>query len=269
MESNKDQIEKIKVRIAQLRKHSESAKNLGSLAEAEAFAMKANELLLEYNLKESEIDMSDDKDKFKKWGYSERLSFKCNQSGQRAKLKLVSVLCKHNLCQYIQDPYDKTFEVFGNMENVDNLVWMYNFLSVGLLRLAQESHVALSPMTKQMYNRYAYLKDFLLGAATGIDHKLTTQTAANAQVNQILAMIKVNKDDLDLYMSKTRSTKKTKMKAIKVGFGYGEGVKAGENFNITKPLGSAPTKSSIDNTICLLALRPGTTFETEQNQDDD
>jgi len=241
-----NKIEAIKARIAKLRKHSDSAAKLGSKEEAEAFAMKANELLLEYNLLESDIKMDVDPDMFKKWAYSEKLSFKCNQSGQRAKLALVQVLCKHNLCSYIYNRHAFTFEVYGNMENVDTVVWMYNYLSVGLLRLAQEHHVALSPEMKAQYNRYAFLKDFLLGAAQGIDNKLTKQTAANSQSTAIYAMVAYNDKALAKFLTETKTNvRSVKQKTIKVGFGYEKGIKAGEGFSINKPIDKGATLKQI------------------------
>jgi hypothetical protein len=237
---NNIDLEAIKARIAKLRKHAQSADKLGSKEEAIAFAAKANELLLEYNLLESDIKMDDDSDKYKKWAYSERLSFQCKQSGQRSKLKLVGVLCRHNLCDYVYNgsPWF-TFEVFGNMENVDQVVWLYNFLSVGLLRLAQQAHVALSKEEKIIYNRYSYLKDFLLGAATGIDAKLKQQTADSAQSAGICAMVLYNKDALSVFLKTTKpKTRSVKQRQVIVGHGFTSGVEAGKSFSITKPLES-------------------------------
>lgn len=230
-------LEAIKSRIAKLRKHAESAEKLGSKEEAITFTAKANELLLEYNLLESDINMDDDSDRFKKWAYSERVSFKCNQSGQLAKLRLVDVLCSHNLCGCTYRTSDKTFTVYGNMENVDQVIWLYNFLSIGLLRLAQESYVALPSSQKVTYNRYAYLKDFLIGAAVGIDNKLTAQKKQSEQSSNINSMIIYNDKALDLFLKKTNPNCKVgKSKTIYVGSGYSEGVKAGEGFSVNKPL---------------------------------
>lgn len=241
--TNQDKIEAVKIRIAKLRKHSQSAAELGSKEEAESFASKATELLLEYNLLESDINMNDEGDKFKNWSYSERISFKCNQSGQRSRLMLVQVLCDHNMCSTAYNSYSKTFTVYGNMSNVDVVVWMYNYLSVGLLRLAQESHVQLDPLTKARSNRYSYLKDFMIGAAIGINNKLKAQTLASVHATGIFSMIKVNdKDLIEFQKLSGKKLKEVKSKTIFVGQGYVDGLAAGENYSINKPLSVKETK---------------------------
>lgn len=242
----KNDIEVIKSRIAKLKKHAESAAIFGSVEEAATFTLKVSELLLEYNLLESDINMSDDSDKFKNWTYSEKLSFQCKQSGQRAKLELVGVLCKHNLCNYIWQSRAKTFEVYGKVENVDQVVWLYNYLSVGLLRLAQQAHVDALKNQTCFTNRYSFLKNFLIGAAQGIDKQLEKQKRESIRYSDTTSLIKVNKDDLLEYVTKTTpNVKEVTMKIIKVGQGYNQGIEAGESYSINKPIESIKTKTKL------------------------
>lgn len=240
---DKNHIETIKERIAKLRKHAESADKLGSQEEAATFAAKATELLLEYNLLESDIKMGDNINRFKHWKYSERLSYKCNQSGQRAKLKLVKILCSHNLCDYVWRSGPKTFEVYGNMENVDQVVWLYNYLSVGLLRLAQQAHVEGTKNGSITINRYSFLKNFLIGAASGIDNQLKRVREANIHSSNINALIKVNNGYLEKFLEEDHpNIKGVKSRIIIVGQGYIDGIEAGENYSINKPLEQAQTE---------------------------
>lgn len=238
--------EKIIQRIKNLMNHAESAKQIGSLKEAEVFAAKATELLIQYNLTQFDIDSAkaQDGNEFKEWGYSEEVSYAENSSGNRWKRNLMDIITRHNFCSYTYKPNRKVMQVYGKMQNVDVTVWMYNFLSIGLLRLAKETR-ANSPL-KDNYCRHTYLKDFLLGAVKGIRLQLEIQRSkfqyANNKMNQLAVY---NSKALDRFLEQTDpDVKLVKDKPIFVGAGYTEGYKAGLEYNITKPLANAPEKKT-------------------------
>lgn len=235
-------------RIKKLLKHAESAKELGSKEEAQAFAGKANELLMEHNLSMLDVAQSAEGDAFSEYVYGEKISYKDNQSGSRWKFELITVLTYFNLCNFTFNRGLKTFRVYGKMQNVDVVVWMYNFLSIGLLRLAQEAHVNMDPMMKVMYsNRYAFLKDFLLGAVVGIRRKLQAQRDEMAKSSQFNALMVVTDKQLGAFIGKAAPDVKEntrEAKTIMVGPAHSLGVKAGEKFNITSPLANSTTKES-------------------------
>lgn len=226
-------------RIKKLMRHAESAKQLGSLEEAETFSAKVEELMIEYNIELSQVKLEENEGEFDKWMYSEKLSYKDNQAGQRWRLHLVEVLCNHNFCNYVWSSYSKTFEVYGRMENVDTVVWMYNFLSIGLLRLAQEAHVSRDWESKLIYGerRYAFLKDWLVGATVGINNKLTKQKEQSVHSEEIGGLVLYNKEALKKFLKIDNPKVKTvKSKRITVGPAYSDGIEAGENYSINPPL---------------------------------
>jgi len=226
-------------RIKKLMRHAESAKQLGSLEEAETFSAKVEELMIEYNIELSQVKLEENEGEFDKWMYSEKVSYKDNQAGQRWRLHLVEVLCEHNFCSYIWNSYSKTFEVYGRMENVDTVVWMYNFLSIGLLRLAQEAHVDRGWESKLIYGerRYAFLKDWLIGATVGLDRKFQRQREESAHADQIGGLVLFNKEALAKFLkTQDPKVKTVKMKPVYVGPAYENGIKAGENYSINPPL---------------------------------
>lgn len=231
-------------RIKKLHKHAVSAEKLGSLEEAEAFSSKVTALLMQHNLELSEIDLDEDKNKFNKWMYSEEVSFKDNQAGDRWKINLVRVLCKHNLCDFVMTPYTKTFEVYGRMENVDTVVWLFNYLSSGLMRLAQQANLNRTPLEEAMYgkNRYSFLKDWLIGAGVGIDKKLRLQQEESERASEITGLIHVNKKALDEFLKDSNPhVKQVKARGTKVGVAYARGFEAGAGYNITPPLKGSQT----------------------------
>jgi len=237
-------------RIKKLMRHAESAQKIGSLAEAETFSAKATELIQEYNIELHLLKFDEQEEDFSQYMYGESISYKDNQSGQRWKLNLVSVLCKHNFCNYTWKSYSKTFRVYGRMENVDSVVWLYNFLSTGLLRLAQEAHVNRTSEHIMMYGdrRYAFLKDYLIGAVVGIDRKLDRQKRESVHAEQITALMVVNKEALGKFLKSQDPTVRTvKMKPMRVGAAYRDGLVAGENYNINKPLATAKKVNILSN----------------------
>lgn len=226
-------------RIKKLMRHAESAKQLGSLEEAETFSAKVEELMIEYNIELSQVKLEENEGEFDKWMYGEKVSYKDNQAGQRWRLNLVEVLCEYNFCNYTWNARSHTFRVYGRMENVDTVVWMYNFLSIGLLRLAQEAHVNRNEFDQIMYgqNRYSFLKDWLIGAVVGLNRKFRLQREQSVHAEEIGGLVLYNREALDRFLKQEDpKVKSVRMKQINVGSAYAKGVKAGENYNINPPL---------------------------------
>jgi len=252
-----DKIKVIISRIKKLMKHAESAKSLGSLEEAETFSAKVEELMIEYNIELSQIKINQNEDEFEKWQYSEKINYKDNQAGQRWRLDLVEVLSKHNFCNYTWNSGTKTFRVYGRMENVDTVVWMYNFLSIGLYNLAVKMYNI--PNFDFDYriiynnNRYFFLKDWLTGAVQGINNKLQKQKDQSIYSDKLTGLILYNSEALERYLLLTNKNVKTvKTKEVQiVGPAYESGIKAGENYVINPPLSTGKShkhsKKEIEN----------------------
>ncbi len=235
-------LESIKARIKKLILHAESAKSLGSLEEAETFSAKVEELMIEYNIELSEIDLDKDENEFDKWMYSERINYKDNQAGQKWRLDLIAVICKHNFCNYTWNPSTKTFKIYGRMENVDVVVWLYNFLSIGLFRLGVKMFNTpdIDIDYRKIYNnnRYFFLKDWLCGAVIGINIKLQKQKDSSINHDAINSLILYNSEALERFLKTTNPTCKTvKIKPTQIsGPAFESGIIAGENYTINPPL---------------------------------
>jgi hypothetical protein len=232
-------------RIKKLLKHSESAKSLESLEEASVFLAKANELLLKHNLELSQIVINDDSDRFANWVYGESVSYQDNQSGSRWRVALLDLLTTHNMCSYTFNRASKTFRVCGYMSNVDAVIWMYHFTSNMLLKLAQKAHVEGKGdlMLQLIYgrdlsNRYAFLKDWLLGGVSGFEVKLDFEK--RTRNSQTQALVVSNSKMLDKFIRKTnpavKSASPVKRKSVTVGPAYNDGQKVGRNLDISKVL---------------------------------
>ena len=239
------QQQQILARIAKLIAHSKSAEQMGSLEEAATFAAKANDLLLEYNLSMADVNALNEQkaDPFANWKYSETISYKDNQSGSKWRYMLMQTLVEHNFCNFTFQRALKQLRVYGDMQNVDVVVWMYHFISMGLLRLAQQAHVNLPPEQKSLINRYAFLKNYLIGAVKGIGDKLEAQRIAQYKSHAgTYALIKTNDIQLKAFVTKTQPDIKSSSgikSSTTLGFGAAQGYKAGRDFNITQPLPAA------------------------------
>jgi Protein of unknown function (DUF2786) len=242
MKGNSTIADKVKALLSK----AESLKEIGNLAEAEAFMLKAEELIMAHNLSRHEIHMAGGKerDRFDGWCYSERISYKENLAGNRWKLDLIKMLAKHNLCNTI---IDKTGDrgnwiiVYGLGENVEMVIWLYNFLSVKLLHLAKKSR-ELNPVSAA-YCRHTYLKSFLIGAVNGINEKIIEQQRAAAMCDQINALIVINKEDLNKYRdTQWPSNHTTQSKSIRLTAGYREGFAAGKDMNLGQRISAAQAK---------------------------
>ena len=229
------QREQLIQRIKKLLKHAESARKLGSIEEAEAFAFKANQLLIEHNIAQMEVEETEESDKFRNMGWSETISYKDNQAGSAWRIFLLRSIVKYNFCNFTYKQGLKTFQIYGKMENVEVVVWLYNFLSTGLLSLAQHQHTLLSKEQKKAYNRYAFLKDFLLGASQGIDYQFQKQREEQ-ETNKMTSLIIYNNKALQEYIKHSDPEIKTgnPVKKQRVGEAFTKGLSAGKEYKVVK-----------------------------------
>jgi hypothetical protein len=179
--------------------------------------------------------MSDgEEDKFVKWQYAEEISYKDNQSGDRWRRAIISILCEYNMCNFTYNTYSKTFRIYGHMSNVGVVIWLYHFTSNAFLRMAQKAHVTMNPTYQLVYGtrRYAFLKDWLNGAVAGLDIKLHKERIRQQQHNiKTQAMMLYNDKALVEYHDQHINAKTgKKKKVITVGPAYSKGFEYGENY---------------------------------------
>lgn len=219
-----------------------SAKEINSLEEANAFAAKAYELLLKHNLDLTDLAIaSKNPDSFKGWVYSEEIKYTDNQCGQAWRLSLITVLAKFNLCSFTFNRKEQYFNVYGREENVDTVVWLYNYLGVNLTKIAFKAYKDLDQVTKQKYTRFRFLKDFLLGTALGLQNQFKKQQEEHVMSEKIDQLMIYNQKALDQYINEKFPEIPTgkAIKKEKVGSAYKEGVIVGENISLGAALPAA------------------------------
>lgn len=249
-------------RIKKLMSHSKSAEQLGSLAEAETFMKKANELMMEYNLSLREVESTEIKeaDEFKNWGYSERLSYDDKHQGWQWKMQLLDVITTFNLTSYTYNSRVRMFTIYGRMENVDMSIWLYNFMMTGLFNLAQAEYQSVLKAKRARSSEeatrfskveaYTFKRDFLFGAIAGIHTQMQKQREEQFRQQNMYALVKTNGEALSKFLHKTRSNvrsvpSKAYNQGVKHSNGYDAGYKAGLNFSVNKPLAAQQTKKQL------------------------
>jgi hypothetical protein len=114
-----------------------------------------------------------------------------------------------------------------------------------LLKLAQQDHVAKKgDLTMQLVygrdlsNRYAFLKDWLIGAVAGFESKMNK--IKREQDSRTMALVACNQKALEQYVTQIIPNIKTaspaRKKSVTVGPAFTEGKKAGMNLDISKVL---------------------------------
>lgn len=176
-------------RLQKLLRKSESAKELGSLEEAEAFAMKAQQILMEYNLTEDQIDLSH-KEKVIEDYMQDKDFLPKNES--RWLVLLYHCICKHHLCRGISHSHGKYgFSIFGEKTNVEIVKYICDQLEVRIRILAKEAYRSYQGHEK----RNAFYRGFFFGAVEGIDAKLSENKQEIIKNNENLYGLIVRKNE--------------------------------------------------------------------------
>jgi len=192
-----------------------------------------------------EVDshQTEEKDRFKNWAYAEWISYDDKHQGWQWKKELMRVLCKYNFTDYIFISKSKKLQVYGNMENVDVVVWLYHFLEIGLYNLAQKHYQEeLNKKTgedRRHFSRveaYQFKSDFLIGAVTGFERQLYEQREQNSKSNELVLY---NNKALGEFLKKTNPRiRMVDVKPVSIrGYdSYSAGYEAGKSFRVNKPL---------------------------------
>lgn len=152
---NKEKLASIAKKIANLLNKADASKVSGDIAEYETFTSHANKLIIEYNLEMSTIQEIRDRDtKFDSWKFSEFVSYK-GKWGHQWRFDLMDMIARHNFCKCTYFAGNrKEINVYGNITNVDNVVWLFNFLKErlsGLMDRKWKEHLFLLNTNTEYY----------------------------------------------------------------------------------------------------------------------
>jgi len=245
-----DKIDQIKEKLRKLIAKLQSARELGNLAEAEAFAAKIQSLLLEY-----ELSMDDFKRDNKAEDSINREEVSLTQFITKNEgiwvYKLYAVFAYYNFCKVIF-PYKYSYNYLTLIGTPINREFVHYFalqLVSKLRELARRSYreyvkdympsldqsLADNP---QPDKPKTYIRSFLLGAVDGISNRLSTERMkAKAMQPQVNALVLVKDAALKKFMEEnfpSGSLSKAKGTSSSSSSGYSKGYLSGSSVSINK-----------------------------------
>lgn len=245
--------DKILGKLKKLMLHKESAEKLGSIAEAEAFALKIQKLLNEYNLSLSDINLEDRKDQVKK----EKADGKSPGFKGTSSYHVMRVIAKYNWCRVYTSEYagDTTMTLIGDPQNIEVCKYLHAIVFKAGVEIGKkeyriyvkEEKAKLFQMNKPV-SRGAYMRAFLTGFKNGLEAKFKAEMEVFKKTNSKAdALIVSNDSAIISYVNAHLGPIKTTTKRGGIGHGTNasdKGFEAGKAIQIAK--GITSTTKPID-----------------------
>lgn len=242
---------KILDKLRKLLLHKQSAEEIGSTAEAEAFAIKIQKLLNEYNLSLSDIDLEDRKTNIVR---EKGLDAKSKGFKGRSSYLVMNVIAKHNWCRAYSTGFANTgiMSIIGSKENVEICKYLHSILYPLSVKLGRKEYndflkndVSLKLGLIKKPSRGKYLRAFINGFADGLSVKFQEEkNKFKVEYTGASSLIVCNDKMLAEFEQKEIGKINTfKTKISKVGNANAKGFEAGKNVDITKGIVSRDTNS--------------------------
>lgn len=228
-------LDKIKSRIEKMLRKAESAKEIGSLHEAEVFAKTANKLLMEYNLSMSDINLGEKKQSIDDVG----LELKYSKSDGDWMVRLYHTVSKFNLCKVIKIGQSTKIVILGEKHNVDLVLFMCSQLVHSIKSLCSQRWKDYDgPEKKNTFKRAYYI-----GAVNGIHDKLEQQQKElEREMVGVTALVKTNEVAISEKVNEMFSKLKTgKARRLSGQDGAFLGYQDGKNMQLNKGINNGQT----------------------------
>lgn len=192
METNNQKLDEVKAKLRKLQNLYQGAKEINSEGEAAAAAAAIQRLLLEYNLTMDSIGVEPEKNAMTSEDWS---GYTYKSIGGWWEQKLVSVLCKYNMCKcFIYGSSYKRLAIVGTKENMEMVKWLREFLSEKYVALSKESYKVYLKSCEQNYwatpmSKDKYQRSFLVGCCHGLEDKLCKEREEDKRDEQIGAQV--------------------------------------------------------------------------------
>lgn len=224
-------IEKIKKLMA----HAESAKAMGSIAEAEAFAAKVQKLLNEYNLSRADIT----EDEARAEIIHDEMPAKVPGIGGRSSFDVMSVIARFNWCKAytMGNASNNKMIIVGSPENIGVCRYIHSVVMNAFLNVGKEKYKEYCAQTTSPVGKDTFMRTFLKGCADGLYAKFKAERDEFEKSNQnSTAIIRTNDIVISDYVSQTwgGSGKGRRTSYSNAGGAYHSGKETGKNVTITK-----------------------------------
>lgn len=228
--------------IAKLYRKAESAKELGSLAEAEAFASKVSQLLLEHKLEMSDIDLSE-QDKTEPVGAEYWRGTKRRRVPWE--IELATILARYHFCRIFTPVKSNDILWVGRPSDRQVAMFLFTTLIRELERIQNREYVKIYYRGTDL--AAGFREGFRRGALNAISKRL--YDLRKSAVTSENAIVLVN--NADAAVNKYCDQKYRGGKGVKIGFdsnannhGYAVGQRAGNSVNLRpNPVGANSQRS--------------------------
>jgi len=238
-EATPEMIEKIKKLLAK----ADSAKEIGNIAEAEAFAIKAQQMMLQYNIDRAKL-LAETGQKYQMNEFHIDWAGKTNRHESDWVKELVISVAFGNLCKPIilSNSRPGFVAVLGQKHNVELVEYIVDQLVERARPMAKEVFKDYRGMEK----RNTFIRGFLRGFAIGLKDKYMEEISKAKQqydadnTNPMGLMIINNGEVLAKFVNqKYPHLGYAKSTRLSGSGGYEKGKIAGKNINISKGVGGS------------------------------
>jgi hypothetical protein len=226
-------------KLRKLIQHQESAEKMGSVEEAEAFALKIQELLAKYNLSKSDLKQEDVTAEI----IEVRDVVKVPGIGGMSNLEVMKSICKWNWCKvYIMgNKSNNEMMIVGSPENIEICRYIHSSVMKTFLDIGKHKYKERQKFYDgiKIEGVDTFMRAFLSGCALGLDLKLSEgrQKFENANIS-CKAIVRMNEIAVTDYVyNKYGKPEKGRRSSVSdVGGAYEQGVQVGRNVQINKGL---------------------------------
>lgn len=221
--------QKILERIKKLIKKQESAQEIGSIAEAEAFATKIQELTTKYNIQMTDIEFEESKEKIIKVNLSTKIKGVSDTMGWN----LMYPIAKYNFCRVYKMTGSPLMVIIGLPENIEICKSIYEIVLKIFIQTGKETYKSRT----QSRGLDTFQREFLRGCGVGLDMKFKAERdRIKAKEIQSTALILRNENAVAEYAkTKLNLTKGRKQSYRDTGV-FSIGVRTGKNVVINKSI---------------------------------
>lgn len=228
-------MEKVIDKIRKVLAHAESARAMGSIAEAEIYARKVQQLLNEYNL--SRADLTEDEVRAEI--IHDTMPLKVPGIGGRSSFDVMSVVAKFNWCKAytMGNASENKMIIVGSPDNIEVCKYIHAVVMPVFLKVGKEKYKEYARHNPTAVGQDTFMRTFLKGCADGLYSKFKAEREEFEKANESsTAIIRTNEVVIVDYVTMTWGGSGTGRKTnySNAGGAYSSGKETGKSVTINK-----------------------------------
>lgn len=246
-------------KLAKLKAKEISARDLGNMEEAEAFAEGISRMLLKHNLEMSEVELFEQKDKDPVQSevfHPSRNGIKFKRRRIEWQERLAGIIAYNNFCQILVVPRTNIVYFVGRKEHRQVAAYLYGYLGRTIEDYAERAYMReydrLYNSGQSTYAVRGWKAAFIDGAVNAIGQRLRKMRAEELQTagERGVALVRVQDNAVVEWMEEQRAAKKFSGNAGSLNVtgstnmdGYRKGKEFGGSLSLNQGVGSGSSAS--------------------------